>query len=80
MSNQLPIEVTFEEQFPQVSDQVPIVSNQVAQVSNQVAQVIITIFSIYFNITNFLKVSNQVARPDIQSEQTSNQNSFEGSG
>ena len=73
MSNQLPIEVTFDEQLPQVSD-------QVAQVSNQVAQVIITIFSIYFNITNFLKVSDQEARPDIQSEQTSNQNPFEGSG
>ena len=79
MSNQLPIEVTFDEQFPQVSNQVPIVSDQVAQVSNQVAQVI-NIFSINLNITNLLKVSNQVARPDIQSEQTSNQNSFEGSG
>ena len=79
--------MTFDEQLPQLSNQVPIVSDQVAQVSDQVAQisdqvaqVINTIFSIYLNITNLLKVSNQVARPDIQSEQTSNQNSFEGSG
>ena len=53
MSNQVPIEVTFDEQFPQVSNQVPIVSDQVAQVSDQVAQVINTIFSIYLNIKFF---------------------------